>query len=260
LWEFNADGAMSKHLHPGKAAFNGILAADLARVGFTGASRILEGDRGFFRATSESHDASRITDGLGTHWKISENCYKMHSCCGHTHTAIDVALGFHGPGGIAGIHIETYGPGFAIVKELNPRSPYQAKFSIAYCVAAALAEGCVGLDQFSAERFGSEGVRDRAIAALLQRTRVTVEDDLTAKYPAAWPSRLTVSLEDGTMLRGASDFPRGNPENPVSTDELEDKFLSLVAPRCSPGTARRALEAVRAIDHAADMAEVFRNL
>jgi len=260
LWEFNADGAMSKHLHPGKAAFNGILAADLARVGFTGASRILEGDRGFFRATSESHDASRITDGLGTHWKISENCYKMHSCCGHTHTAIDVALGFHGPGGIAGIHIETYGPGFAIVKELNPRSPYQAKFSIAYCVAAALAEGCVGLDQFSAERFGSEGVRDRAIAALLQRTRVTVEDDLTAKYPAAWPSRLTVSLEDGTMLRGASDFPRGNPENPVSTDELEDKFLSLVAPRCSPGTARCALEAVRAIDHAADMAEVFRNL
>src|ERR1700742_3871654 len=57
LWEFNADGSMSKHLHAGKAAFNGILAADLARHGFTGASRILEGDRGFFRATSESHDA-----------------------------------------------------------------------------------------------------------------------------------------------------------------------------------------------------------
>ena len=53
LWEFNADGAMSKHLHPGKAAFNGVLSADLARAGFTGASRILEGDRGFFRATSE---------------------------------------------------------------------------------------------------------------------------------------------------------------------------------------------------------------
>jgi len=260
LWEFNADGAMSKHLHPGKAAFNGILAADLARMGFTGASRILEGERGFFRATSESYDATRITDGLSARWKISENCYKMHSCCGHTHTAIDVALKLRGPGAIAGIHIETYGPGFAIVKEMNPRSPYQAKFSIAYCVAAALAEGRVSLAQFSTERFGPAGVRDGAIADLLRRARVAVEDDLTAKYPAAWPARLTVRLEDGRVLRGASDFPRGNPENPVSTEELEDKFLSLVASRFSTATARRALEAVHTVDCAGDMAEVFRNL
>src|SRR4030095_2189167 len=92
LWEFNADGAMSKHLHPGKAAFNGVLAADLAAAGFTGATRILEGERGFFRAMAQSFDATRITDGLGETWKVSENCYKMHSCCGHTHSAIDVAL------------------------------------------------------------------------------------------------------------------------------------------------------------------------
>jgi len=94
LWEFNADGAMSKHLHPGKAAFNGVLAADLARRGFTGATRILEGERGFFRATSTAHDESRITDGLGERWKILENCYKLYSCCGHTHSAIDTALDF----------------------------------------------------------------------------------------------------------------------------------------------------------------------
>src|SRR4051812_19401798 len=148
LWEFNADGAMSKHLHPGKAAFNGILSADLARLGFTAASRILEGDRGFFGAMSESHDPSRITDGLGSRWKIRENCFKMHSCCGHTHTAIDTALEFRPARPIAAIHIATYGPGFEIVKEMNPRSPYQAKFSIAYCVAAALTEGRVSLDQF----------------------------------------------------------------------------------------------------------------
>ena len=61
-------------------------------AGFTGARRILEGDRGFFRAMSTEHDESRITDGLGARWKISENCYKVWACCGHTHTAIDVAL------------------------------------------------------------------------------------------------------------------------------------------------------------------------
>jgi 2-methylcitrate dehydratase PrpD len=257
LWEFNAEGAMSKHLHPGKAALNGLIAADLARAGFTGASRVLEGDRGFFRAMSQAHDASRITDGLGRQWKIAENCYKLHSCCGHTHTAIDVALDLRPSAGIAGIEIETYGPGFEIVKQMNPRTPYQAKFSIAYCVAAALAEGRAGLEQFSDDRFGPEGVRDPKIAALLRRTQVRVAPDLTAKYPAAWPSRVAIKLADGTILRGASDYPRGNPENPVSTKTLEDKFMSLVAPRFGEQLANRARTAWFEIESARDMSQVF---
>ena len=262
LWEFNADGAMSKHLHPGKAAFNGVLAADLAREGFTGATRILEGERGFFRAMSASYDARPIIEGLGTHWKIGENCYKLHSCCGHTHTAIDAALDLRtlGSGAIDSVHIQTYGPGFEIVKELNPRSPYQAKFSIAYCVAAALLEGRVGLEQFAAERFSSEGVRHAAIAAVLARTRVTVENDLTAKYPAAWPARVTLTQRDGNVLTAASDYPRGNPENPVSTAVLEQKFLALVEPRFGTDFARHAIEIVRELDSCRDMALAFRDV
>ena len=269
LWEFNADGAMSKHLHPGKAAFNGVLAADLARVGFTGATRILEGERGFFRATSASHDATRITDGLGTRWKISENCFKLHSCCGHTHTAIDIALDLRAERKwsraevleeVANVHIQTYGPGFEIVQELNPRSPYQAKFSIAYCVAAGLLEGRVGLEQFSPERFVTDGVCDAAIATLLRRTRVTVEDDLTGKYPSAWPARVAVTLNDGTVIRRAGDYPRGNPENPVSTAGLEHKFLSLVGSRFGLDAARSALRAVHALETCEDMAGAFCDL
>jgi 2-methylcitrate dehydratase PrpD len=260
LWEFNADGSMSKHLHPGKAAFNGILAADLAREGFTGAARILEGERGFFRAMSERHDESRITDGLGRDWKIRENCYKLHSCCGHTHTAIDIALELRPAEPIAAIGIETYGPGFEIVKEMNPRTPYQAKFSIAYCTAAGLCEGVVGLDQFAADRFSSEGVVHPAIAALLARTTVTVAGDLTAKYPGAWPARVTVTLEDGRRLTGSADFPRGNPENPVSTADLEKKFLNLVGSRWGEEIARRALDRVRAIDGITNMAEAFTDI
>jgi 2-methylcitrate dehydratase PrpD len=253
LWEFNADGAMSKHLHPGKAAFNGVLSADLARAGFTGASRILEGDRAFFRATSETHDETRITNGLGTRWKISENCYKLHACCGHTHSAIDCALELAAPpAAIEAIEIETYGPGYAIVNNPRHATPYQAKFSIAYCVAAALLDSRVGLDQFAPER-----IVDPALAALLDRTRVTVADDLTAKYPAAWPARVAVTLRDGRTLRAAADYPRGNPENPVSTVDLEAKFRGLVAPRFGAESAARALEAVRALEHCPDMAGVF---
>jgi 2-methylcitrate dehydratase PrpD len=269
LWEFNADGAMSKHLHAGKAAFNGILAADLARAGFTGATRILEGERGFFRATSTSHDASRITDGLAQRWKISENCFKLHSCCGHTHTAIDLAQDLRAARQWKGaealehavkIHIQTYGPGYEIVSNQTPRSPYQAKFSIAYCVAAALLEGQVGLEQFPAERFDAEGVRHAGIAALLARTQVTVEPDLTAKYPSAWPARLTVTLKDGAPWNGSSDYPRGNPENPVSTAALEEKFLNLVSPRLGTAVARQAIEILRSLDTSPDMADTFSRL
>ncbi|HEY5059916.1 MAG TPA: MmgE/PrpD family protein [Gemmatimonadaceae bacterium] len=263
LWEFNADGAMSKHLHPGKAAFNGVLAADLAAAGFTGATRILEGDRGFFRATTAVFDATRITDGLGSHWKITENCYKMHACCGHTHSAIDVALALRDqapPERIAAVRVGTYGPGYAIVKEPNPDSPYRAQFSIAYCVAAALTDGRVGLAQFAPDRFAPGGVEHAGIAALLGRTEVTVQPDLTAKYPAAWPTRIAIELADGSVIRGAADFPRGNPENPVATEELERKFVDLVTPRFGADVAQRGIRLVRSLEQAGDMATHFRDL
>lgn len=249
LWEFNADGAMSKHLHPGKAAFNGVLAADLAREGFTGAARILEGERGFFRAMS---DAARMDEIDSWGRKIGENCYKLHACCGHTHTAIDTALELRpqlGNRAISAIEIELYGPGFEIVKEMNPQTPYQAKFSVAYCVAAAIEEGCVGLEQFGADRH-----------ALLGKTSVRVAEDLTAKYPAAWPARVKITLEDGTVLRGGNDFPRGNPENPVSNEELERKFTALAEPRFGHETVRRALETIHRIEQIDDMSSAFSNL
>jgi 2-methylcitrate dehydratase PrpD len=267
LWEFNADGAMSKPLHPGKAAFNGILSADLARGGFTGATRILEGDRGFFRATAADYDPSRVVDGLGAEWKISQNSFKMHACCAHTHTGVDAALEMRADrlaspdarATIRDIRIRTYGPGFAIVRETNPVTPSQAQFSIAYCVATALAEGRVGLDQFGVDRFTPTGVRAGEVATLLGKTRVEVDDAMTAKYPTAWASHLAITLADGGTIERCIDHPRGNPENPVSTAVLEDKFRALVAPRLGDAAAARAIELVRSVERNADMSTVFRD-
>jgi 2-methylcitrate dehydratase PrpD len=248
---------------------NGVLAADLAKQGFTGASRILEGDRGFFRAMSSSYDPTRITDGLGERWKISENCYKLYACCGHTHTAIDTVLDLRTELGwqadealtnVATVAIETYGPGYEIVKEMNPRTPYQAKFSLAYVTAVALLEGWVGLAQFSPARFAATGVVEAKVAALLPRLQITVSEALSARYPAAWPARLTLTLTDGTVLHGASDYPRGNPENPVSTAGLAEKFRSLVAPRYDTALADRALPFVQGIDRAASIPTALREM
>ncbi len=94
LWEFNADGAMSKHLHAGRAAANGVLSALLAERGFTGAPSILEGDRGFFRATAPDADPGEVVLGLGdsSPLKIHGVSLKPHASCRHTHAAIDCAL------------------------------------------------------------------------------------------------------------------------------------------------------------------------
>ena len=266
LWEFNADGAMSKHLHPGKAAFNGILAADLARQGFTGASRILEGARGFFRATSTDFDPTRVTDGLGTRWKVSENCYKLHSCCGHTHSAIDMALEYRataawqGDAELTSVDVATYASGYEIVQERNPCTPYQAKFSLAYCVAVALVEGRVGLAQFTSDRFSENGVTDPRIRTLLERVRVTVHPELTARYPAEWGTQILFTRRDGAAVEMAAAFPRGNPENPVSTETLENKLRDLVSVRLGATVADRAIRVVGALELCTDMATAFADL
>ena len=85
-------------------------------------------------------------------------------------------------------------------------------------------------------------------------------DDLTAKYPAAWPARLTLTLTDGTRLRDASDYPRGNPENPIDRLELEDKFTSLVTLPFGSTVAGRGRDAIHRLRGVGDMAGVFASL
>jgi 2-methylcitrate dehydratase PrpD len=216
---------------------------------------------------SEQHDETRITRGLGREWKISEDCYKVWACCGHTHSAIDVAGDLRRQQGwsanepvylIDSIEIETYGPGYEIVKEQHPGSTYEAKFSIAYCVAAGLLTGGAPLDVFSADHFANGDVSNCDFAALLERTRVSVAEDLTAKYPGAWPTRVRITLNDGKTIDGASDFPIGNPENPVSTEQLEAKFTGLVAPRWGQDAAARAIKLVHRLAAVRDMNTPFR--
>jgi 2-methylcitrate dehydratase PrpD len=225
---------------------------------------------------SGATDLSCVTAGLPAIRKIQENCYKLHACCGHTHSAIDLAIALRARAGlsesdagerVSAIDVETYGPGFDIVKESRPRTPYQAKFSMAYCVAVAIVEGRAGLEQFAADRFGSDGVTVPPLASLLERTRVRVAEDLTARYPAAWPARVTLTLTDGSLgavasakaarVCDASDYPRGNPENPIDRRELEEKFTALVAPRFGADAATRALAVAERLRRSQDVARDF---
>ena len=230
LWEFNRDGAMSKHLHAGRAAASGVLAADLAARGFTGTRFILEGERGFFAATAPDAQPERVIEGLGdgaSPLKICGVSIKPHASCRHTHPAIDAALALRPELDLMAIEqitIDSYQAALDLCDNPAPHSPYAAKFSLHYCVASALYRGRAGLTDFTLDE-----IQTVAVQSLLSRTVATVAPDMEARYPAAWPTRLRIRLKDGTIHETTVDNPKGDPENPLSQAELEDKFGDLVA-------------------------------
>lgn len=228
LWQFLDDGAMSKPLHAGKAAHDGLLAAELARAGLIGASAILEGPRGFFAATAGEVDPSRITDGLGHRFKILEIGFKRHACCGHTHTAVDAALALRRRiAGRAIRHVEvgTYQVALDITDNPAPETEHAAKFSLQHAVAVALLDGTAGLEQFRSERLA-----DPDVAALRAKVAVEAVPDFTDVYPRLWPAVVRVRLSDGEVLEETVTVPHGMPGNPMGDPELLGKFLGLVTP------------------------------
>jgi len=257
LWEFLLDGAMSKHLHPGKAAQNGLLAALLAGEGFTGASAILEGDRGFCRAMASEFNLARITDGLGKPpYKVEENSFKIHSSCRHTHPAIDVTIDLAArhaidPSLVSGIVVRTYRTAVQITENPAPGTIYAAKFSLPFCVALALVRGSCGLEDFS-----EANLHDTQIRELMGRVRLVVDDDLDAAHPAKWAVAVEITTRSREVYSGRTDFPRGDPENPADEAELIAKFRRMAISSRDEQTVNRLLESVMNLENVEDCARL----
>lgn len=226
LWQFNHEGAMTKHLHAGRAAANGLLAAHLAARGFTGASTILEGPQGVFSAMSTDADPAKVIEGLdrglgtaGSPWKIGGVSIKPHASCRHTHPAVDAAMMIRARSGdpvreITSVHVQTYGTALQVTDTPNPTNAYQAKFSLQYCTAQALRTGSVGLGSFSPDH-----LTDPALRRLIDQTRVTLDPDFDRDYPRVWSARVVVDYVDGGCDEATVTAPKGDPENPVSWSE-----------------------------------------
>ena len=230
LWQFNADGAMSKHLHAGRAAANGHLAATLAAKGFTGARGILEGPRGFFAATAPDARPEHVVDGLKLHpdaYRLQGVSIKPYASCRHTHAAIDAALAIRPQlhdRPVETVLVETYQAALNLCDNAQPSTPYAAKFSLQYCIASALQRGSVGL-----EAFQYESIHDPDLRAFLPRVTGRANAVYDAHYPQAWQARVEVRLEDGSELSHTVTAPKGDPENPMAPTELETKFRRLAA-------------------------------
>lgn len=230
LWQFNEDATMSKHLHAGHAAHSGLRAARLAREGFTGPARILEGEKGFFAGLCPDAEPERVL-APAPGWKLRETSFKPYPSCRHTHPAIDAALevrerleAIGGPEVVERVRISSYPIALRITDNRTPASTYAAKFSIQFCVAAALARGKPGLASFEGERLGDAEVRRLVLAS-----EVEVSPGLAAAYPTRWGARVEVGTSDGRSLAAERTTAKGDPEAPLTDSELDDKVRGLCA-------------------------------
>ena len=224
MWEFLATGAMSKHLHAGRAAEAGLVAAELAALDFTGPPAILEGPAGFFVAACPDPDPEAVLRDPDAQWQVHLTSIKPWPACRHTHPAIDASLAvFDDLGGAAieRVEVETYQAAIDVCDRPVANSEYEGKFSLQHCVAAALQRGKV---DFSA--FGAEARRDAA--ELATKVSVFAGEPYATSYPASWGAAVSVILADGTKLESSKPECKGDPEAALNDDEMIAKARDLI--------------------------------
>jgi 2-methylcitrate dehydratase PrpD len=241
-------GTMMKPLHAGQAARNGVLAALLAREGFVASDVVLEHGYGYCAVFNDGlgFDLSPF-DALGAPLEILTDyglALKMYPSCGATHPGIEAALALHGD--LAGAPIRSVRAGvcemaFAPLIYVMPTAPLEGKFSMQFCLAAALIDGRVNLDTFSDEK-----IADTRIRALIPK--IVMEVDERFRHGSEFPTAVTVETENGARYKRVVLLASGKPERWFTPAQLHDKFHDCAARAMQESARESAFALLRAID------------
>lgn len=251
LWEFLETGAESKHLHAGRAAEAGVVAAELASLGLSGAPRILEGERGLIAATCPGGNASIALEREADPWQIHETSIKPWPSCRHTHAAIDLGCRAHAEidwRSITSVTVTSYKDALALCDRVEPHTAYEAKFSLQHTVAAALADGEVTFESFEAAALD----RLRRLAA---RVHLTSGEPFQSAYPAQWGAKLMIAAEKGEQRIFETRVTRGDPEAKISRDDLLRKVCMLLNFARYP-SADRLIDSILAMPNGGEMPDL----
>jgi 2-methylcitrate dehydratase PrpD len=232
--EFLADGTWTKRLNPGLAAQNGILAAKLAAEGFRGPATILEGRDGFLWAYSRKSKPELVTQDLGEVFEIMRTSVKPHACCRYMQAPIDGLIELataHDiyPDQVARIEVAVLEAGWPLVceprkRKYSPTNVVDAQFSMPYGAAVALTDRAAGLDQFAGDSFHSPQIKSLMGKVVLQKDK-----RIEKNFPEEWPAIVQIRLTNGKHFEKRIRFPKGDPENPLTWQELSAKLHSLAS-------------------------------
>jgi 2-methylcitrate dehydratase PrpD len=229
--------SMIKQLNVGKAVYNGILSAQLVREGFTGPINILEGSEGFGRAFTDDLNLDELTRGLGRDYRILEVGYKPHAACRWAHGAIDAVAEIAQRTGVKPAdvdHIDIYAASLAVrqTSERQPKSLMDARgFSTPFGVAAAFMLGRTRVSVHDLKTAWS----NPAVMEMSERTFMHEDPQFGT---ASQGCRVEVVRRSGERLSATVTVPKGEPSNPITPSELQDKWHMLVDPVIGERRAR----------------------
>lgn len=261
LWEFLKEGAMSKSLHAGKSAYGGILSAYLSQSGFTAASRILEGEKGFCRAMVAQPHWEKLSEGLDYKMlKIDNNSFKPYACCKHSHAALYAIQELKRkhcikPEDIGSINIYVNDITDYLINNPAPLTPYGCKFSIQYCAAAMLKCGEAGIEQFRENSIHDEEIR--RIMSKVQVIKDAAIEKIHADDPSKLASRVEIQLNSGNKFSMQVDYPKGDPDNPFSWEDACKKFMGLATPVYGAKRAQAFCRMAEHLEACPDVAEAI---
>jgi 2-methylcitrate dehydratase PrpD len=256
-------GTMTKPFHAGRAAESGVVAAELAALGFTASPIALEADRGFFRAAGGGYSAEAIDGKLGRPWTFASPgvSIKPHPSGSLTHPGMSVMLDLIRRHDLRADRIKRVAVGTnhnmpnALIHH-RPRNELQAKFSMEFCMAILLLERQAGLEQFT-----DDVVNRPDVQALLARVDFGVHPEAEAAGFDKMTTIVEVELDDGTIVKGSADFGKGSPINPMTDAELEQKFRECAAWGGLARTqAQRVIEQVWNIERLENVGDLARLL
>ena len=246
-------GTMAKCFIHGRAAQNGLLAALLAREGFTGADSALEGEHGFFKVMTDQCDASQMVVGLGENFELALNTYKPYACGVVAHPVIEACIRLREapgvrPDEVESIELDVHPKALLLAGIKAPATGLKSKWSLYHSAAVALADGAAGEHQYTDAR-----VHDPAIAAL--RARIVARADARL---AEVEARATCRLRDGRVLVRHVEKVIGSSERPLSDRDLVEKVAGLCEGVLPSRRARALIDTCWALPGLADAAALAR--
>jgi len=262
LLEFLSDGTYTKRFHAGWGAHSGLIATLLARDGFSGPATVIEGQFGFLKAYSPASDPLKIFTGWGAPYEVMKTSIKPHACCRYKQGPIDCILKIVGENQLKADDIDKVvvcilKAGYALVAEPRelkaaPKTVVDAQFSMPFGGAVAILKGNAFLDEYCLENIASPRVKE-----LMERFECTLDPEIEVEFPKRWPAKVEIVTRDGRRYHARMDFPKGDPENPLSWDELTEKFHRLTAGVFPEEKRRRIVADVRRLERAENVVQVM---
>lgn len=249
---------MMKNTVDPMATASGVLAARMARHGYIGTELIMEGKEGFCQLLGPDWDMARLTEGLGESWRITRCAFKAFPTEALTHSPISAALQLvkeHDikAADVAHVRVRTIARAKDILADptkYHPDTKETADHSLPYVVAAAIADRMITPVQFTQERIHEPNLR-----ALFPKIEVVADTEFERQFPAKKCSAVAITTSDGRTFEKQVDYPRGNPNNPMTDADIEEKFRALTGGVMDKAAQDRVIAAVNGLDRAHDLSE-----